>query len=134
MELPVPQHSTAAGRPGRDGAQLADEHCRLAGSLGSAAVRRFDSSSGVLTYTIPFTIRCSTTGNLQEFSIVDDVVEITDKELKKCGVRGSHRQKMANSLLGVRAKRRQSMNLEGKFDSMISLVSPSESGNLFNYH
>ncbi|KAH8381206.1 hypothetical protein KR200_009953, partial [Drosophila serrata] len=51
--------------------------------------------------------------NLQEFSIVDDVVEMTDKELKKCGVRGSHRQKMANSLLGVRAKRRQSMNLEG---------------------
>ncbi|XP_044316231.1 uncharacterized protein LOC123037803 [Drosophila rhopaloa] len=51
-------------------------------------------------------------GNLQEFSIVDDVVDITDKELKQCGVRGAHRQIMVNSLLGVRAKRRQSMNLE----------------------
>ncbi|XP_017041286.2 LOW QUALITY PROTEIN: breast cancer anti-estrogen resistance protein 3 homolog [Drosophila ficusphila] len=51
-------------------------------------------------------------GNLQEFSIVDDVVDITELELKKCGVRGAHRQRMVNSLLGVRAKRRQSMNLE----------------------
>ncbi|XP_041673638.1 uncharacterized protein LOC108113433 isoform X2 [Drosophila eugracilis] len=53
-------------------------------------------------------------GNLQEFNVVDDVVDITDKELKQCGVRGAHRQKMVNSLLGVRAKRRQSMNLEGR--------------------
>ncbi|EDX03893.1 GD22611 [Drosophila simulans] len=51
-------------------------------------------------------------GNLQEFSTVDDVVDITDKELKQCGVRGAHRQRMVNSLMGVRAKRRQSMNLE----------------------
>ncbi|XP_052837247.1 breast cancer anti-estrogen resistance protein 3 homolog isoform X1 [Drosophila gunungcola] len=51
-------------------------------------------------------------GNLQEFSFVDDVVDITDKELRQRGVRGGHRQTMLNSLLGVRAKRRQSMNLE----------------------
>lgn len=42
------------------------------------------------------------------------MVDITDKELKQFGVRGAHRQRMVNSLLGVRAKRRQSMNLEGK--------------------
>ncbi|KAH8297904.1 hypothetical protein KR018_000506 [Drosophila ironensis] len=55
-------------------------------------------------------------GNLQEYSNVDDVVDITDRELKRCGVRGAHRQKMVNSLLGVRAKRRQSMNLENPID------------------
>ncbi|XP_017155145.1 breast cancer anti-estrogen resistance protein 3 homolog isoform X1 [Drosophila miranda] len=51
-------------------------------------------------------------GNLQAYSTVEDVVDITDKELKRCGIRSAHRQMMINSLLGVRAKRRQSMNLE----------------------
>ncbi|XP_070133700.1 breast cancer anti-estrogen resistance protein 3 homolog isoform X3 [Drosophila bipectinata] len=62
-------------------------------------------------------------GNLQEFSNVDDVVDITDKELKRCGIRPAHRQKMFNSLLGVRAKRRQSMNIEA-----LSLSASLESG------
>ncbi|XP_070069758.1 uncharacterized protein [Drosophila takahashii] len=62
-------------------------------------------------------------GNLQEFSIVDDVVDITEKELKQCGVRVDHRQRMVNSLLGIRAKRRQSMNFEGQ--PLTSVPEPS---------
>ncbi|KAH8404852.1 hypothetical protein KR222_006258 [Zaprionus bogoriensis] len=51
--------------------------------------------------------------NLQMYATVDDVGDITDRELKRLGIRSlAHRQKMLNSLLGVRAKRRQSMNLE----------------------
>ncbi|XP_068151086.1 breast cancer anti-estrogen resistance protein 3 homolog [Drosophila tropicalis] len=51
--------------------------------------------------------------NLQAYSTVDDVVDISDKDLKGLSIRNAnHRQKMLNSLLGVRAKRRQSMNLE----------------------
>ncbi|XP_030555936.1 breast cancer anti-estrogen resistance protein 3 homolog [Drosophila novamexicana] len=52
-------------------------------------------------------------GNLKMYATVNDVGDITDRDLKRLGIRSmSHRQKMLNSLLGVRAKRRQSMNLE----------------------
>ncbi|KAH8263510.1 hypothetical protein KR044_010043 [Drosophila immigrans] len=51
--------------------------------------------------------------NLQTYATVHDIGDITDRDLKRLGIRSmTHRQKMLNSLLGVRAKRRQSMNLE----------------------
>ncbi|XP_017858305.1 PREDICTED: breast cancer anti-estrogen resistance protein 3 homolog isoform X2 [Drosophila arizonae] len=51
--------------------------------------------------------------NLNMYATVNDVGDLTDRDLKRLGVRSiTHRQKMLNSLLGVRAKRRQSMNLE----------------------
>lgn len=54
--------------------------------------------------------------NLQQYATVDDVGDINDRDLKRLGIRNlAHRQKMLNSLLGVRAKRRQSMNLEGSY-------------------
>lgn len=51
------------------------------------------------------------------YATVDDVGDINDRDLKRLGIRNlAHRQKMLNSLLGVRAKRRQSMNLEGSYN------------------
>ncbi|XP_030377677.1 breast cancer anti-estrogen resistance protein 3 homolog [Scaptodrosophila lebanonensis] len=51
--------------------------------------------------------------NLQMYNTVDDIVDFTDKDLKRRGIRSAtHRTRMLNSLLGVQAKRRQSMNLE----------------------
>jgi len=60
------------------------------------------------------------------YATVHDIGDITDGDLKRLGIRSmTHRQKMLNSLLGVRAKRRQSMNLEGKADT---------NKRLFNYY
>lgn len=58
----------------------------------------------------------SRSANLHMYATVDDVGDINDRDLKRLGIRNlAHRQKMLNSLLGVRAKRRQSMNLEGSY-------------------
>lgn len=68
------------------------------------------------------------TENLKMYATVNDVGDVTDRDLKRLGVRSiTHRQKMLNSLLGVRAKRRQSMNLEGKWRQLVN------GANLYSY-
>ncbi|XP_054743947.1 breast cancer anti-estrogen resistance protein 3 homolog [Anastrepha obliqua] len=52
-------------------------------------------------------------GNFQMYNTVEDILEMTDNDLKEKGIRHpGDRAKMLSSLVGVQAKRRQSINIE----------------------
>ncbi|XP_020716384.1 uncharacterized protein LOC110118634 [Ceratitis capitata] len=56
--------------------------------------------------------------NFQMENTIEDILDLTDSDLKQKGIRQtSHRTKMLASLIGVQAKFRQSLNIEGEYQT-----------------
>lgn len=104
-------------------AKMSHWSCTIPGLVSASGLVSWNCSNMKVGSPIPYNLFTHIrfhSANLQQYATVDDVGDINDRDLKRLGIRNlAHRQKMLNSLLGVRAKRRQSMNLEGSYNIAI---------------